>query len=84
MEPADHALGVSETKALQSMVGTVAARHRVPYPILLDPERRIGRRFNGGELPTQVLVDRDGQVRRRFIGGRSMEAWEALLTDADR
>lgn len=84
MEPADHALGVSETKALQSMVGTVAARHRVPYPILLDPERRIGRRFNGGELPTQVLIDRDGQVRRRFVGGRSMEAWEALLTDADQ
>lgn len=83
-EAADHSPSLGETKALQSMVGMVAARHRVPYPILLDPERRIGRRFNGGELPTQVLVDRDGQVRRRFVGGRSMEAWEALLTDADR
>ncbi len=83
-EAADHALSRGETKALQSAVGSVAARHRVPYPILLDPERRIGRRFNGGELPTQVLIDRDGQVRRRFVGGRSMEAWEALLTDTDR
>ncbi len=69
---------------LRKTVGTITARHRLGFPVLLDPERRVGRRFNGGELPTQVLLDRDGWVRRRFVGGRSLDTWEALLADADR
>lgn len=83
-EPATGPLDAASLRELRKTVGTVAARHRIGFPVLLDPERRIGRRFNGGELPTQVLLDRDGWVRRRFVGGRSLETWEALLRDADR
>jgi hypothetical protein len=77
-------LDAAALRELRKTVGAVAARHRIGFPVLLDPERRIGRRFNGGELPTQVLLDRDGWIRRRFVGGRSLETWEALLRDADR
>ena len=83
-EPATGPLDAAALRELRKTVGTVAARHRIGFPVLLDPERRIGRRFNGGELPTQVLLDRDGWIRRRFVGGRSLETWEALLRDADR
>jgi thiol-disulfide isomerase/thioredoxin len=69
---------------VRKIVGAVAGRQHLNYPVLLDPENRIGRQFNGGELPTNVLLDRDGRVRRRFVGERSVEVWEALLRDADR
>jgi thiol-disulfide isomerase/thioredoxin len=71
-------------RELRKLVGTVAARHRLNYRVLLDPRHEVGRRFNGGELPTQVLLDRDGRIRRRFVGGRGLEVWEALLAEAGR
>jgi thiol-disulfide isomerase/thioredoxin len=83
-DAADGTLDDAALRALRKAVGAVAARHRLGYSVLLDPERRVGRRFNGGELPTQVLLDRDGWVRRRFVGGRSLDTWEALLADAER
>lgn len=67
---------------LRKRVRLAAARSRLSYPILLDPENRIGRRFDGGELPTQVLIDAQGRLVRRFLGGRPLEGWEALLAEA--
>ncbi|HVY70484.1 MAG TPA: TlpA disulfide reductase family protein, partial [Verrucomicrobiae bacterium] len=69
----------SQLKTLRRTVGLSAARHRVNYPILLDPENSVGQMFNGGELPTNVLIDATGNIRRRFIGERSLEAWEKIL-----
>lgn len=69
---------------IRKIVAVVAGRQHMNYRVLLDPENRIGRRFNGGELPTNVLLDRNGLVRRRFIGERSVEVWEDFLRDADR
>jgi len=51
------------------------------YPVLLDPNSEVGRRFNGGELPTNVLIDPQGNVRRRFIGGRNVAAFEAMIEE---
>ena len=53
----------------------------IHYPVLLDPKNEIGRRFNGGELPTNVLIDPQGNVRRRFLGGRTVAAFEAMLDE---
>ena len=53
----------------------------INYPVLLDPRSEIGRRFNGGELPTNVLIDPQGYVRRRFVGGRAVAALEAMLDE---
>jgi thiol-disulfide isomerase/thioredoxin len=53
----------------------------VNYPVLLDPNNEVGRRFNGGELPTNVLIDSQGYVRRRFIGGRNVAAFEAMIDE---
>ncbi len=72
-DPADQAA------ALRRIVGSLAARQRVAYPILLDPAGTVARRFEGNELPTQVLIDPAGRLVRRFVGGRSPDAWAALL-----
>jgi len=53
----------------------------INYPILLDPRNEVGRRFNGGELPTNVLIDREGYLRRRFIGGREVGVFEAMIEE---
>jgi len=79
-ESADESVDAS---AIRQRVRTVVSRHRLNYRVLLDPGNRIGRQFNGGELPTQVLLDREGRVRRRFVGERSVGVWEALLEDID-
>jgi len=55
--------------------------HQQDYPVLLDPSNEVGRRFNGGELPTNVLIDPQGNVRRRFIGGRNVAAFEAMIDE---
>ena len=54
----------------------------INYPVLLDPNNEVGRRFNGGELPTNVLIDPQGYARRRFIGGRSVAAFEAMIDES--
>jgi hypothetical protein len=53
----------------------------INYPVLLDPNNEVGRRFNGGELPTNVLIDSQGYVRRRFNGGRNVAAFEAMIDE---
>lgn len=74
--------GATESiERLRLHVGATAARHRVNYPILLDPDGSVGLRFNGGELPTQVLIDRQGHLRRRFVGARSIDEWEILIKE---
>jgi thiol-disulfide isomerase/thioredoxin len=74
----------TDEKRVRKIIAAVAGRHRLNYPVLLDPQNAVGRQFNGGELPTNVLLDRDGFVRRRFVGERSVAVWEALLREADR
>jgi thiol-disulfide isomerase/thioredoxin len=72
------------TGAAQAMkaVQKFAAKIRVDYPILLDPQAAVGRRFNGGELPTNVIIDPRGVVKRRFVGRRELAVWESLLGEA--
>ena len=53
-EPADGPLDNAALRELRKTVGTTATRHRLGFSVLLIPERRIGRRFDGGELPNQV------------------------------
>jgi thiol-disulfide isomerase/thioredoxin len=60
----------SETD-VRAKVGQFAKDKRINYPVLLDPGNEVGRRFNGGELPTNVLIDADGYMRRRWLGGRN-------------
>src|SRR6266511_469252 len=55
----------------------------INYRVLLDPRSEVGRRFNGGELPTTVLIDPEGYVRRRFLGGRAVGVFEAMIQELE-
>ena len=69
-------------KALLDKVARAVKTRGINYPVLLDPEAAVGRRFNGGELPTTVIIDAQGHLRRRFIGERSLEVFEAMIAQA--
>ena len=71
----------SRRAALDKVARAVKARG-INYPVSLDPEAAVGRRFNGGELPTTVIIDAQGRLRRRFIGERSLKVFEAMIAEA--
>jgi peroxiredoxin len=49
----------------------------VSYPILLDPQAAIARRYGVVGLPTTFFVDRQGVIRAKLVG----EASEAVFAD---
>jgi thiol-disulfide isomerase/thioredoxin len=63
-------------------VARVAKRRGVEFPVLLDPELRVARRYAVSELPTQVLVDAEGRMVRRFVGPRAPATLSALVAEA--
>jgi thiol-disulfide isomerase/thioredoxin len=76
-----HTARPSRRAMLDKVARAVKARG-INYPVLLDPEAAVGRRFNGGELPTTVIIDAQGRLRRRFIGERSLKVFEAMIAEA--
>jgi thiol-disulfide isomerase/thioredoxin len=72
--------GPSRKAVLTKVVRAVKDRG-INYPVLLDPDARVGRLFNGGELPTTVMIDPQGHLRRRFIGERTVQVFEAMLAE---
>ena len=76
-----HGEGPSQKAVLKKVVRAVKDRG-INYPVLLDPDAKVGGRFNGGELPTTVIIDPQGHLRRRFIGERNVQVFEAMLADA--
>jgi thiol-disulfide isomerase/thioredoxin len=81
-EGGEHAhAGHASRQTIRDRVARVAKARGLNYPVLLDRGAVVGRRFNGGELPTTVIIDAQGVMRRRFIGERSLGVFEAMLKD---
>lgn len=47
-----------------------AARWGLKFPVLLDTDKTVVRRYDLGSMPATVLIDRDGQVRHLHRGYR--------------
>lgn len=82
-EEGHHEEGPSRKTVLKKVARTVKDRG-INYPVLLDPDAKVGGRFNGGELPTTVIIDPQGHLRRRFIGERNVQVFEAMLAEASK
>ena len=54
----------------------VAAQLGLRFPVLLDADKAVSRRYELATMPSTVLIDRDGQVRHVHRGYR--EGTEAL------
>ena len=80
--PDDDGDNKPDPKLFPQKVARIVKSRGINYPIYLDKHNDIGGRFNGGELPTTVIVDAIGNVRRRFVGARSLQVFEAMLTEA--
>jgi peroxiredoxin len=53
----------------------VAARMGLKFPVLLDADKAVIKRYDMGSMPATVLIDRDGRVRYLHRGYREgMEA----------
>jgi peroxiredoxin len=59
-------LGVIDAKAKTAR--RWADTHRVPYPLLLDPDRRIIRNYNIENSAYVVLVDPEGRILKHWPG----------------
>lgn len=42
--------------------------YKVTYPLLIDPDNRVNRRYEVNSLPTTVIIDQQGVVREVIIG----------------
>jgi peroxiredoxin len=69
-------------REVRDNVARFAKRRGVEFPVLLDPELRVARRYAVSELPTQVLVDAEGRVVRRFVGPRPPATLSAMVAEA--
>lgn len=83
MEGAPHAEDGNDKAAeeLAGLVRTFVKKRGINYPVLLDPNGITSELYAGNELPMNVLIDADGRVYRRFMGSRTMEGFEAMLTE---
>jgi thiol-disulfide isomerase/thioredoxin len=41
----------------------LAQKLGLPFPVLLDTDKKVSRMYDLGTMPTSVLIDRDGKVR---------------------
>jgi peroxiredoxin len=48
----------------------VAQRQGIRFPVLLDSDKAVVRRWDLGSMPATVLIDRDGRVRHLHRGWR--------------
>ncbi len=59
--------------------------HAITYPVAIDNDFKIWRRFSNRYWPTMYLVDKQGNIRYRFIGEgnylRIEKAIETLLSE---
>lgn len=44
------------------------------FPILLDPEQEVARRYQTFRFPESLLIGPDGVVVERYIGGKEWDA----------
>ena len=59
-------------------MSSFAAKHELPYKVLLDEDGEVARTYGVRGMPTQILIDKDGKILSR--GSRSVESLlESLL-----
>ncbi len=52
-------IDIEETHA---KVAAYSKKHGLPYPILLDPEGSLSRKYGVGGVPVKALIDRNGRI----------------------
>ena len=65
--------------AIDDSEGEVRAfqeRHKLSFPILLDPDQSVYRSYQTMGVPESLLIDREGLIVERYVGPREWDAAE--------
>jgi peroxiredoxin len=63
-------LAVSEDEAGLSVVKPFVEQLAITFPVLLDPQGEVGRKYAVWGYPESFLLDRDGRIVERVVGPR--------------
>ena len=63
-------LAVSEDEGGAAVVEPFVRQLGLTFPVLVDPEQRVGSLFGVWGYPESFLIDRDGRIVERVIGPR--------------
>jgi peroxiredoxin len=73
-------LGISDESA--DKVEPFAKEHHVPYPVLLDPDRKVNAVFSVEGIPKSFVYDRQGKLAATAIDMRTKGQFLAMLAKA--
>jgi len=73
-------LGISDEE--QSKVQAFVAEHHTPYPVLLDPGRKVNELFAVHGIPRTFIYNRDGKLAAQAIDMRTRQQFLDLLREA--
>jgi cytochrome c biogenesis protein CcmG/thiol:disulfide interchange protein DsbE len=71
-------LAVSEDEGGAAGVKAFVQQMKVTFPVLLDPDGDVGRKYEIWGFPESFLLDRDGRVVERVIGPRDWSTPEQI------
>jgi peroxiredoxin len=55
-------------------VARFSERLALPFPVLLDAEKRVARAYQTFRFPETFLIDREGVVVERYVGPKDWDA----------
>jgi peroxiredoxin len=71
-------LAVSEDEGGKDVVQAFVRQLGLSFPVLLDPERQVGDRYEVWGYPETFVIDRNGYVVERVIGPRDWDSAESV------
>jgi peroxiredoxin len=74
-------LAISD-EAAKTVIPFIAKERKVGYPILLDPDGDVGKRFHVAGIPKTFVYDRDGKLAAQSIDMRTMNQFLEMLRQA--
>jgi peroxiredoxin len=63
-------LAVSEDEGGAALVKAFVEQMKITFPVLLDPDGEVGRKYGIWGFPESFLLDREGRIVERVIGPR--------------
>ncbi|MCY0902214.1 MAG: TlpA disulfide reductase family protein [Firmicutes bacterium] len=57
-------------------VEAFAARYRIPYPVLLDLDSKVAKRYQVVGIPTSLFINQKGVIENRVLGGMTPATME--------
>lgn len=71
-------IGIAVASGHREDIKSFVDEHRINYPILLDPDKRVYQQYGLIGLPASFLLDPDGRIVKTYIGPQT---YERLLKD---